>query len=204
MSMPAIYAKARSETAELFGFDPNNLTAEQSMRVDVVCALRIGIDDMQGKIVRGESVDVTKLLSASEALAKLLPASVLAEPPPEPESPDEDPREIMWRTYKEMRHRGALVGEGLDGAKLTIERLKAENTALKAQLAGAAPDVAVPAPAAPAPAGGNVVPLPRPSSPPPPAPAAPQSWDETDGGRAWHAWVDAGGPGFDRWGNHNF
>ena len=38
---------------------------------------------------------------------------------------------------------------------------------------------------------------------PPPAPAAPQQWDATPGGQAWHAWVDAGGPGFDPWRRNN-
>ena len=168
-----VYAKARAETAELFGFDPNNLTTEQSTRVDVVCALRIGIDDLQGKIVRGESVDVAKLLSASEALAKLLPAAVLATPPPD--SHEEDPREIMWRTYKEMRDRGALVGEGLDGLKLTVERLQAENAVLKAQLAGSPASSDEPAAAEPAPAD-NVVPL-R-ASAPAAQPKQPPGWDK--------------------------
>jgi hypothetical protein len=52
-----------------------------------------------------------------------------------------------------------------------------------------------------------IPPSPQPSPPAPQqqaAPAAPQSWDATPGGQAWHAWIDAGGPGFDRWSNNNF
>jgi hypothetical protein len=31
----------------------------------------LALDDLQGRIVRGESIDVAKMLTASEALAKL-------------------------------------------------------------------------------------------------------------------------------------
>jgi len=34
------------------------------------------------------------------------------------------------------------------------------------------------------------------AAPPAPAPAAPQSWDDTPGGQAWHRWRDSGGYGF--------
>jgi hypothetical protein len=40
----------------------------------------------------------------------------------------------------------------------------------------------------------------------PAKPVRPQNWDDTPGGKAWRAWVDAGGnggPGFDRWSNRN-
>jgi hypothetical protein len=38
---------------------------------------------------------------------------------------------------------------------------------------------------------------------PPAAPAAPKDWDSTAHGKAWRAWVDAGGGGGDRWSNNN-
>jgi hypothetical protein len=212
-----VYQKARIETAKLLGYgdDLETLTAEQSTRLDIACALRIALDDQAAKVLRGESADVAKLLSASEALAKLLPAAVLASPPPAADAPD--PRETMWRTYSEMRARGALHGEGLDGLKLENERLRARVAELEAGAANAAPDVANPnensggksGSAANAALAPNVVQLrdnsgrpaaapaapPTPAPPPPAAaaPAAPRTWDDTPGGQAWHAWRDAGG-----------
>jgi hypothetical protein len=56
------------------------------------------------------------------------------------------PPKIMWQNYLEARRRGALHGEGLDGLKLTVERLQAERAAkdtrigeLEATLAGSVP-----------------------------------------------------------------
>src|SRR6266702_2990097 len=120
-----VYTKARAETAKLLGYgdDIEGLTAEQSTRLDIACALRIALDDQAAKLLRGESTDVSKLLSASEALSRLLPATVLASPPPVNRV---DPRQIMWQNYLEARRRGAAVGEGYDGKMLENERLKAK------------------------------------------------------------------------------
>jgi hypothetical protein len=157
-----VYAKARAETAKLLGYgdDIDNLTAEQATRLDIACALRIALDDQAAKLLRGESTDVSKLLSASEALGRLLPAAVLASPPPA-HSPD--PRQIMWETYIGMRRRGEIAGPeySRDAALKKIAALEAEVAALKA----GSPAAPAPAPAAPTPAA-NVVPLPRPPSPP--------------------------------------
>jgi len=75
MSAPnvkTVYAKARSETAKLLGYGDNidGLTPEQSTRLDIACALRVALDDQAAKVLRGESADVSKLLSASEALSR--------------------------------------------------------------------------------------------------------------------------------------
>jgi hypothetical protein len=171
-----VYTKARAETAKLLGYgdDIDGLTAEQSTRLDIACALRIALDDQAAKLLRRESTDVSKLLSASEALGRILPPTVLASPPPDRR---EDAREIMLQTYLGMRKRGELAGpeHSHDAALKRIAELEAEIAALKA--AGApAPDEPAPAP------GGNVVKLslrhdhPRPPSAPaasPPASAAP-------------------------------
>src|SRR5258708_40240618 len=99
---PPVYAQARAETAAMLGYDLASLTAEQATRLDVAAALRLAVDDQSGKLARGETADVTKLLSASEALARLLPP--LREPPAPTNAPD--PRQIMWETYLGMRRRG--------------------------------------------------------------------------------------------------
>ena len=169
-----------------------------------MCALRIGIDDMQGKIVRGESVDVAKLLSASEALAKLLPPSVLAEPPSAADEPD--PKQTLLEIYMGMRKRGEIADptSTFEGRMRRIAELEAENAALKAQLAGApAPDESAAAePAAP----GNVVPLRA------PAPAPEEEFEEVVVTEAvlgapepWRGFIDSNGdmnptPGRKFWG----
>jgi hypothetical protein len=162
-----VYQRARIETAKLLGHgdDLDNLSPEAATRLDIACALRIALDDSAAKLLRGESTDVAKLLSASEALAKLLPATVLASPPPANAS---DPRAAMWETYLGMRKRGELFDgcSTYEGMKAEVERLRGEIAALKA---------GVPAPGEPGastggqipPVGGsNVVPLSRPPSPP--------------------------------------
>jgi hypothetical protein len=167
---PNVYAKARSEIIALFGWNADSLSPDQTLRVDCAVALRLALDDLQGRIVRGESADVSRMLTASEALARLLPPTVLATPPAEQHG---DPRQVMWEIYKTMRERGELSlreipDEGLMQAKINEQAAEIER--LKAQLAGglapARPDVPTVVERA------NVVPLPRPN--PPAASAAPQ------------------------------
>jgi hypothetical protein len=129
---PNFYAKARSETAELLNYDLACLTPDQSLRLDCAVALRLALDDLQGRVVRGESIDVTRMLTASEALARLLPPSALATPPPEPRG---DPRQVMWEIYKQMRERGELSLKALPPED-HFRELEAENERLKARLAG--------------------------------------------------------------------
>jgi hypothetical protein len=173
------YAKARSEIIALFGWNAESLTPDQTLRLDCAVALRLALDDLQGRIVRGESIDVGRMLTSAEALAKLLPATVLASPPPAANAPDA--RQILWENYVAARRRGALHGEGYDGKVRRIAELEAKVAELEAALAvsGAPPS------GASAPAGGNVVPLrhatsepsaraaatPQPPKPAPPKPA---------------------------------
>jgi hypothetical protein len=194
-----VYARARIETAKLLGHGDNleQLTAEQSTRLDVACALRIALDDQAAKLLRGESTDVAKLLSASEALAKLLPATVLASPPP---ANCPDPRQIMFDTYMGMRKRGELFDpcSTHEGRIAEVDRLKARVAELEAALAGRAPgESTVP------PLPENVVSLrndnPRPpAAPSKPAPAAPVQrgllTDNVD--EPWRAYLNAS---YDPW-----
>jgi hypothetical protein len=106
-----------------------------------------------------------------QSLIALLPGKSLPEPSPVEGGPN-DPRTIMWENYKQMRDRGALVGEGYDGKVRRIAELEAEIAELKAQLAERA------AASVPPPAGDNVVPLRQScastgASPPPPKPTPP-------------------------------
>jgi hypothetical protein len=172
-----VYTKARAETAKLLGYgdDIDGLTAEQSTRLDIACALRIALDDQAAKLLRGESTDVSKLLSASEALGRLLPPAVLASPPA---TRREDPREHMWRTYLGMRARAAAVFEGFDGKVAQVAALQAELATKDAEIAALKAGAPAPDESTPAPLPDNVVAMPRPSSPSAPAaspPAAPPS-----------------------------
>src|SRR6266446_2514943 len=92
----AVYAKARAEIIALFRWDASSLSPDQMLRLDCAVALRLALDDLQGRLIRGEPIDMNRMLTASEALSRLLPPAVLASPPPEHR---EDAREHMWKTY---------------------------------------------------------------------------------------------------------
>jgi hypothetical protein len=149
---PTVYAKARSEVLGLFGWNADSLSPDQMLRVDCAVALRLALDDLQGRIVRGESIDVNRMLTAAEALGRLLPPAVLASPPP---GNRVDPRQVMWETYLGMRRRGEL-GERVQEPTLRqkIAELEAEVERLKAA-GGSAPVES----GAAAPLPDNVVPL---------------------------------------------
>jgi hypothetical protein len=128
---PSLYTKARSEILALFAWNADSLTPEQMLRIDCAIALRLALDDLQGRIVRGESIDVTRMLNASEALSRLLPPTALATPPAESR---EDPRQAMWLIYKQMRERGELNLRPLPlegDSQRRIAELEAELAALK-------------------------------------------------------------------------
>jgi hypothetical protein len=228
-AVPDFYLKARSETAELLHYDLGCLTPEQSLRLDCAVALRLALDDLQGRIVRGESADVARMLTASEALARLLPPAVLATPPSD-ETHHQDPREVMFKIYMEMRERGEVPPEG--HFQHRINELELENERLRAQIAGGLPDVPMAAtvtsvavgkrgkdggsstidPTEVVPPGEylGVPPMRGLDDPPkrspvidarpnPPAAGAPAR-------PAWQDWLDAGGQGgarYDRWSNRN-
>jgi hypothetical protein len=182
------YAKARTEIIGLFGWNAGVLAPDQMLRLDCAVALRLALDDLQGRLIRGEPIDMSRMLTASEALAKLLPPAVLASPPPEHDR--DDPRQLLFEMYMQMRERGALAGEGYDGRVVRIaeleaevERLTAELTALKAGKTEHS-DIPTMVERVPA-AGGNVVPMPRPNPP-----AAPQYNYDTERGWRDHVLPD--------------
>ena len=175
MSVTAtVYTKARAEIIALFGWDADSLAPDQMLRLDCAVALRLALDDLQGRVIRGESIDMGRMLTASEALARLLPPAVLATPPAEPR---EDPRKALLELVLQMRERDADGFEGYDGKVKQVEVLQAEIAQLRAQLAGKTPedsDVPTVVERVPAPAPtGNVVSLPRAAAPAPAAKASP-------------------------------
>jgi hypothetical protein len=129
---PTIYAKARSEVLALFGWKADSLSPDQMLRLDCAVALRLALDDLQGRVVRGESVDMSRMLSASEALSRLLPPAVLAAPPAEADRAD--PREIMFQTYLGMRRRGELA-ESYLSPQQRLAAARAKVAAIEAEIA---------------------------------------------------------------------
>jgi hypothetical protein len=75
-----LYQHARTETARIMGVDPKRLTSTQAMKLDMATSLRIALDNLQGRVIAGQSTDIAALITASETLAKLLPALAVDEP----------------------------------------------------------------------------------------------------------------------------
>jgi hypothetical protein len=78
MSAPDLETKARrlfAGTCELLGLDPEHLTLPQKIRVSRASALRLQIDDLEKAQLLGQSIDINKLVEASEALEKLVNAT---------------------------------------------------------------------------------------------------------------------------------
>jgi hypothetical protein len=211
-------SQARREAAALLGVDIDHLSPADGLRVDMVSALRLVIDHEQATILSGGAADLGKLNVAVQSLIALLPGRQLAEP----ESQREDHDAAVAPLLKLFRY-----------LHESVHTLSAENAQLKARLGegGAFPSVPLDVPTervAISPTEADVTPpgelgechvgmkpgLDDPKPPVtsegkakvvPPAPPAPQNWDDTDSGKAWRAWVDAGGNvGRDPWANNNW
>jgi hypothetical protein len=164
--------RARREAAELLGLDVERpLCASDSLRIDLVCALRRVVDAASETVLEGGTVDLSRLVNAVETLIKLLPASKLPEPRHE-----NDVRERLVQGYMEARARAAAAGQGYDGLVLKVKALEAELAALKGARGNESPEQAPPEPASPTPLPDNVAVLSRPgqSSAPVATPAPPQ------------------------------
>jgi hypothetical protein len=101
----------------------------------MISALRIVIDSEQANVVDGGRADLGRLVVATDQLIKLLPVHKLDAPVQR-----EDPRQVMWEIYQQMRERGEIdlkADEGLLQAK--IDEQAAEIDRLRAQLAGELP-----------------------------------------------------------------
>jgi hypothetical protein len=222
MAEPHDLLKARRESAALLNLgDVERLSPADALRCDLVSTLRLAIDGEQATVLDGGSADLAKLITATENLIRLLPGRAL----PEPESSREDPRQVLWQIYKQMRERGEINLKPEAGLHLRIAELTAEVAELKARLVGKTSiarcdslpitpplsDIVPPSERAECDAGPRAGPddwrAPRPGpviDGKASATAAPRNWDETDNGKRWQAWHDASGSvGGDRWANRN-
>jgi hypothetical protein len=88
------YARTRKELAAALGYDVNDLSAVQEMKLDNAVALKLVSDGLRAALIRGEEVDHKELLAVTEGLQKLLPR----EPEPAPVvDPNDDPHGRLMR-----------------------------------------------------------------------------------------------------------
>jgi hypothetical protein len=129
MDQPSDLLKARTEAALLLRLDPSNLSPSDALRCDLIASLRLVVDDASTSVLDGRAPDLARLLTATESLIRLLPSE-----PPKTESAEHDPREIMWRTYLEMRRRGELA-ESFLSPQQRLEAARAKVAAIEAEIA---------------------------------------------------------------------
>jgi len=121
----SFYQKVRRETARLLGYEgTDNLSADQPTRLDLATALRLGLDDMQARLVRGESVDVSKMLAATQELSRLLP------------TPEPDPRRDGTSARERLRAivLAAIEADRANGEVPEVEVLRRQVAELQAEL----------------------------------------------------------------------
>jgi hypothetical protein len=124
--------RSRQEAALLLRLDPQNLSASDALRCDLIATLRLSIDSAQADALEGRAADLGRLIVATESLVKLLPSE-----PPKPAANEPDPRQVMWQIYRQMRERGELGLKALapsEGGQ--VEALHAKVAELEARLAG--------------------------------------------------------------------
>jgi hypothetical protein len=164
-----LYSRLRIETAALLGFDLSALTASQGARLDRATMLRWELDRIAGSQVRGDAIDVSRAVTASEALERLLsPAASLEIEAHESHSARNRLAQLINSISEILSEdRRDEVGE----LQAVIARLQAtiaeKDSALRAVLGGI--PAAAPKQTPPAASGPQQVsnPLPPPSSKPP-------------------------------------
>jgi hypothetical protein len=166
-------SQARREAATLLGVDIEHLSAADSLRVDMVSALRLVIDHEQATVLDGREADLGKLNVAVQSLIGLLPGREL----PQPASSRVDPREIMWQTYLGMRRRGELAAsylspqQRLEAARAKVAEIEAELAAGSTAITPPTADIVPPGEIADL----NMKPRPGPDDPPKRSPAVIES-----------------------------
>src|SRR5215813_1252597 len=131
--------RARDELCAVLGYgdDPDALTVDQNMRVDLVLALKVALDDMRAALFRGETVDTGEMRDIASTLERYLPKQAQ----PEPVEPGEvDPREKLkdivrryWEAKEASRSDQGLSPRvhDLESAQARIDDLEAELVRLR-------------------------------------------------------------------------
>jgi hypothetical protein len=68
----AMHEQLRKATAKMLGYDYDNLTSAQSVRLDRAAMLRLELDDCQTAKLNGQPFDMVKYIAASESLERLM------------------------------------------------------------------------------------------------------------------------------------
>jgi hypothetical protein len=78
----AAYERLRAETAAMLKLSPDSSSLVEGLQVDLVSLLRLEVDMLQGQVLAGETVDLTRLVAAHGMLQKMLPERALVAPAP--------------------------------------------------------------------------------------------------------------------------
>ena len=136
----------RASTIQLLGYaDADRLTAAQEIRVDRAVMLRLVIDDLQARQMRGEAIDVHAFVSASEDLERMVGGNPASPPPTETTRFGPNARERLRRLIETTLQANDVA----EAERLRDVREREEMAAALA--AGAFVAAAAPAPAAPTP-----------------------------------------------------
>ena len=128
--------RARRESAEMLGLNPDGLTPADRLRCELIAALRAAVDDELAKTVDARSADLAKLIVAVEALTRFLAEAK----PDNPHRPDEgdDPHERLMRIIdnwiaNDEAEKAERVAAGLPANE--TEALRLENASLREEVA---------------------------------------------------------------------
>jgi hypothetical protein len=90
----AHFQAIRKELAEELGYDPDNLSTVESMRVDVVFGLKSSLDELRARMFDGQKVDTNEMRAIADTLERFLPVR----PKPEPAlDPRDDPHARLMK-----------------------------------------------------------------------------------------------------------
>ena len=81
----AAYEALRAETANMLNYDLSDLSLVQGLQLDLVSLLRLEVDTLQGKVLAGDTVDLSRLAVAFGMLTKILPPAALEAEAPKPD-----------------------------------------------------------------------------------------------------------------------
>ena len=188
-----VYARLRTETAKMLGFDIDALTPVQALRLDLAASLQLEIDRITALQMRGEPADLKAMTSAAELLEKLLHPAEVAQT----RNPHEGAREELARFLQ-----GRADAADAEWARQSEAEAEAAADYYR-DLARPPVAASVPTPAAPAAAEPRLRVVRNEAPPPVAVPVvASQPSQSSPSERDWAAWYYAGGgsvrqPGWD-------
>lgn len=120
--------RLRAQTCELLGLDPNGLSVTQQLRVSRASALRLQIDDLESAQLRGQPIDINKLVDASESLERLVGGNPEAPAAYDFSGAKEELDRLLVQRAAAIEHREQRESERL---REENAKLREENTQLR-------------------------------------------------------------------------